>query len=103
MQKKSITRLYHTEIQKLTLCKTVTWKDMKFSKIGDRVQCQIYFKYQRPGETFCTCGSILQGITEEVNNQAEQRINSRFIMYVHGILQLSIEEYLKGRRYGNFA
>ena len=51
---------------------------------------QTCFKYQRPGETLCICGSILQGTTEGVTKQAEQRINSRFIMYVpwrifHGV------------------
>ena len=35
---------------------------------------------------------MLQDIVEEVNKQAEQRISSRFIMYVHG-----------GRLYGNSA
>ena len=53
-------------------------------KIEDRVQCHTGFRYQRPGETFRTCRSILQGITAEVKKQAEQRINSRFIMYVPG-------------------
>ena len=32
---------------------------------------------QRPGETCCGCGRMLQGITEEVNKQAEQRISSQ--------------------------
>ena len=47
------------------------------SKIEDRVQCQRCQRYQRPGETFCGCGRMLQGITEEVKKQAEQRISSR--------------------------
>ena len=37
------------------------------------------------------CIRILQGITAEVEKQAEQRTNSRFVMYV-----LSIEKYSKG-------
>ena len=44
-------------------------------KIDDRVQCQICFKYQRPGETFCACGCILECINEEVKKQAEQSIH----------------------------
>ena len=48
-------------------------------------------------EIFCYCGSILQGITEEVKKkQAEKRVNSRFIMYVPWSSQISIEEYSKG-------
>ena len=35
---------------------------------------------------------MLQGITEEVKKQAEQRINSRFIMYVLGIHDLALEK-----------
>ena len=62
----------------------------------DRVLCQICFKYQRPGETFCTCGSILRGITEEVKKQAEQRINSQFIMVRSGSSQIRFEEHGKG-------
>ena len=72
-------------------------------KIEDRVQCQVCFKYQRPGATFCTCGSMLQGISEEVTKQAEQRINSRFIKYVRGILKLALKITQVGRRYGNSA
>ena len=54
------------------------------------------FKYQRPGETCRTCGRILDGITEEVKKQAEQRINSRFIMYVPWHSQVGIEDNSKG-------
>ena len=32
MQNKSITTLYHVESQKIMLCKTVTWNDMKFQR-----------------------------------------------------------------------
>ena len=58
-------------------------------KIEDRVQCHTCFKNQRPGHTCCTCGSFLPGITAEVKRQAEQRINSRFIMYVPGVHELA--------------
>ena len=36
------------------------------SKVEDRDQCQICCKYQRPSAAFCTCGSTLQGIAEQV-------------------------------------
>ena len=52
------------------------------SKIEDLVQCPKCFWYERRGETCCGCGRTLQGITEEVKNQEEQRINSRITMYV---------------------
>ena len=64
---------------------------------------KICFKYQRQGETFCSCGSIPQGITEEVKKQAEQRINSRLIMYVPGIHTLALNNTQSDRRYGNSA
>ena len=57
-------------------------KRHEVSKIQDRVRCKKIFKYQRPGETFCTCGIVRQGITAEVKKQAEQRISSRFIMNI---------------------
>ena len=40
---------------------------------------------------------------QAVKKQAEQRINSRFIMYVPGIHNLSLENTQWGRRYGNSA
>ena len=55
------------------------------SLIEDRVQCPKCLRYWRPGETFCGCGLLLQGITDELKKQAEQRINSRYIMYVPDI------------------
>ena len=39
---------------------------------------------------------MLQGITEVVKQQAEQRINSRFTMYVPGIDNLEFEENSSG-------
>ena len=75
------------------------WNDMKFCKIEDRVRCQTCFKYQRPGETFCTCGSFLQGTTEGVTKQAEQRINSRFIMYVPRGHNLAMKKIPRSRRF----
>ena len=64
--------------------------------IEDRVQCHTCFKDRRPGEIFCTCGSILEGITAEVKKRAEQRISSRFIIYVPGIHRLSLKNIQKG-------
>ena len=43
-----------------------------------------------------TCGSMLQGITEEIKKQAEQRINSRFIMYVPGVHNVALKNTQKG-------
>ena len=54
------------------------------SKIEDRVQSLKHLRYRRPGEQHCGCGRVLHGITEEVKKQAEQRVSSRFIMYVLG-------------------
>ena len=62
------------------------------STLEDRVPCQICFKYQRPGETGA----------EEVKEQAGQRINSRFVVYVLGIHNLALKKK-RGRRYGNSA
>ena len=45
--------------------------------------------YSRAGDTYCGCGRMVQGITDEVGNQTEQRIGSRFIMYVPGISDLA--------------
>ena len=73
------------------------------SKIADRVRCQFCFTYQRPRDNFFSCGSTLQGITEEVKKQAEQRISSRFIMYVFGFHNLPLKNTQRGRRYGNSA
>ena len=50
-----------------------------------------------------TWGSMLQVITEEVKKLAEQRINSRFIMYVPGVHNLALKNIQRGRRYGNSA
>ena len=78
------------------LNKTATWNDMK-----DRVQCQICFTYQRPGEASCPFGRMVQGITEEVKQLAEERISSRFIMYVLRIHDLTLKNTQRGRRYGH--
>ena len=60
--------------------------------------------YQRQlGETCCTCGRVLQGITQKVKKQAEQRINSRFIMYVLVIHNLALKNTYTGRHHGNSA
>ena len=98
-----ITTLYRMEIHKLMLRKTATWNEDEVFKIEDRVQCQMCFKYHRPSETFCTCGSIPQGITEEVKKQAEQGINSRFMMYVPGVHNVASNYVPRGRCYGNSA
>ena len=61
------------------------------SKIEDRVPCQRCPR-KGPGETFCGCGSLLQGITKKVDKQTEQRISSRYIMYVPGIHDLELKQ-----------
>ena len=55
------------------------------SKIEDRVRCRKCWIYQRLGLTFCGQGRMLTDITEEVKKQTEQRISSRYIMYVPDI------------------
>ena len=61
------------------------------SKIEDRVQCQKCSRYRDQAKHFCGCGRMLKGITKEVKKQAEQRISSRFIMYVRGIHDLALK------------
>ena len=45
----------------------------------------------------------VQGITEGVKKQAEQRISSRFIMYVLGVHDLILKKTQRGRRNGKSA
>ena len=54
-------------------------------------------------ETFCVCGSTLPGITEEVQKQEEQRMNSRFIIYVPVIDKLALTNTQTSRLYGHSA
>ena len=95
MQQESITILYHIEIQKLMLFKTVAWNDMKFSR------SKIVFS--------ATCASKIKDqsrqfvLTEEVKKQAEQRINSRFTMYVLWAHKLALKNTQRCRRDGNSA
>ena len=56
----------------------------EISKIEDRVRCRRFLRYSRPSETFSRCGRMLQGTTDQVEKQAEQRISSRCIKYVPG-------------------
>ena len=63
----------------------------EISKIEDRVQCQRCLRYHRPGKVFCGYGLMLHGITKEVKKQAEQRIGSRYIMYVPTIHDVAWE------------
>ena len=55
------------------------------------MQCPKCLRYSRPGETCCICGRMLQGITDEAKKQAEQRISSRYIMYVLGFCDLALK------------
>ena len=64
------------------------------SKSEDRLRCRRCLSYSRPGEKFCGCGR------DEVRTQAEQRICSRFIMYVPGIDDSALENAQRGRRHG---
>ena len=118
---KTITTVYHIEIQKIIACRKATWNDIKFFKIEDRVQCDTCFKYPRRGKTQRVIPSsqqaagdrehrkqvehcqihALRGSTEEVKKQAEQRINSRFIMYVLGVHTSALKNIPRGRRCGH--
>ena len=98
-----ITTLCHIKIHRFKLNKTATLERHEVLKIEDRVQCRMCFAHQRQGETCCIGGIILQGITEEVKKQAEQRINCRFIMYVPGIHKLALKNNQIGRSYGKSA
>ena len=46
------------------------------STIDDRVRCRRCPRYQGPSQSVCDSGRMLQGITEEVKKQAEERISS---------------------------
>ena len=103
MRNRTITTLYHTQILKIVLHRTVFWNDMKFLKIEDCVQCHTCCTYQRPGVTFCSCGSIQQGITA-AGQGGDRATNQQSIHHVRPwTSQFSIEEYSKGRRCGNSA
>ena len=72
------------------------------SEIEDRVQYRRCFRYHRPAETCCGYGRLLQCITEKVKKQAEQRISSRYIMYVLSIHDLALQNTHRGRRHGKY-
>ena len=90
--------LCHMMIQRFKLEKSnlerhyvskIVWNAQHASHIKDQAAhvvlvCQRCQRCQRLGETLFGCGYMLQGITEEVKKQAEQRISSRFIMYGRG-------------------
>ena len=95
-QKKSTTALYA-----IATLQMGNLERHEVLKIEDRGQCQTCLEYQRPGENFCSCGSILHCVTAEVKKQAEQRINGRFIMYVPGFHNLALKNIQRGPRYGN--
>ena len=78
--------------QRLMLRRTATWNDMWF--LRSRIVCNA--ENSTPGETFCGCGRMLQGLTNEVQNQAEQRVSSRFIMHVPVIHGLALKNTPKG-------
>ena len=80
-----------------------TWSSKDRRLCSDCAHSHSCFKYRRPGETFCSCGSILQGITAEVTKQARQRINDRFIMCVPGVHKWAWKNIQRGRPYGNSA
>ena len=82
---------------------TATLERHEMSKMEDRVQCPKWCRYSRPVETCCGCGRMLQGLTKEVKKQAEQRISSRFIMYVLGIHKSALKNIQGSRRCGNSA
>ena len=73
----------HIMIQRFMLSETAIWNDMEFqrSRIVCDAECALDTRDQ--GDTFPGCGRTLQGNTDEVPKQAEQRISKRFIMY-HG-------------------
>ena len=57
-------------------------KRHEISKIEGRVQCRRCLRYSRPGETFLRLWTYVASTTDEIKKQADQRISSRFIMYV---------------------
>ena len=103
MQKTSIDTLYHIWDSETHALENGNVERHVPLTIEDRVQRHICFEYRRPGETICTCGSMLQGIPEEIKKQVGERMNSRFIMCVPEIHNLAVQNTQRGRRYGNSA
>ena len=103
MQKKSLTAMYQIEIPKFMLYKTVLSNDMEVSK--DRRSCTMpnMLQISKTRRDMLYIWNYATSITEEVKNQAEQGINSRFIMYVFGIHKFALKNTPKGRRYGTSA
>ena len=69
--------------------------------IEDRVQCRRCLRYHRPGETCCGYGRFFaMHHRQGQKKQAEQRISSRYIMYVLSIHDLALKNTHRGRRHG---
>ena len=64
--------------------------------IADRVLCRRCSRYPRACDTFSGCGRMLQGFTDEVRKHAEQRISSRFILYILGSHDWALKNFQKG-------
>ena len=84
--KESIAALCHIKIPYIMLEKKKTSKRHEVWNIEDRVQCPKYSR-QRPGEHFAV---VVVCYKASPKKQAEQRISSRFIMYVPGIHKLAL-------------
>ena len=97
MQKTLIATRHPIKLQKIMLCRTATWNDLQF------LRSIIVLKYQRPGETFRTCGSILQGITAK-GQEAGRTTNQQSIDHVRlGVHKIASKNIQRGRRCGNSA
>ena len=101
-QKKSITSMYHSEIQKSCSTRRILERYEEWrSKIVFNATHAL--KISKTGRDICTSGSVLQGFTAEVKKQAERRINSRFLMHDTGVQKILLKNSRRGRRYGNSA
>ena len=90
MQEKSITTQYHIEIHKLMFYKTETWNAMKLQRVKI-VLMQSMFQIERPGETSCSCVSILP------RRSKCRQSNQRSILHARRWnSQVGIEKYPKG-------
>ena len=95
MQEKSIATLYYIEIHKLMFYKTETWNAMKLQRVKI-VLMQSMFQIERPGETSCSCVSILQALPRR--SKCTQS-NQRSILHVRRWnSQVGIEKYQRGRK-----
>ena len=84
-QKTWNTMLCHILIQRFVLCNTGNLKRHEDSRIEDRVQCPKCLRYQRPGETFSSCGSYCRASPKRSRGRQRKESAVDLIMCVPDI------------------